>query len=567
MTPTLLATLDRFINRVRRRLFGDRLLHAVGVGLSAGLAVGLVWLLAEPWLLAAPPDGLRWWVLSSAAGLGLIAGAGWAFVGRPTREAAALELDRRFDLRERVTTALGLQPDERETSAGQALLTDASAKVEGIRVGEKFPIRPRWSLGGVPVLAALIAAAVFFYHPDTSSASNDENPAAAAAAKKLATKVPGDAAKLPTQPFTKQVVSDQLDRKKSAELQKLEAELNATMEKWRQNEPKDEQQAREKVTELTALEEKLKKFKEQEYQKLKQAERQLQQLDRLTREKEFEDGPAKEFNEALSKGNLKKAQEDVEELRKKAKEQKLDAKDLERLDGQLKEMAKQLRDDKQNKEKADKLQKKIDQAKKEGKDAEGLERELDQLKAEMKQSAEQTEKLAEKMEKLRQLAEKGDLEELTEELQQMGSQLKGLEQEVQDLEDADDFLQRLREELGKACKKCQGEGKNDGTPKPKDDAEWTPNGNPGLGKRGEDKDAKTNNKDERVRGLFDKNGQKRYAGAVKGPSFTKKSTVELDQQIQQAAQEAPQAMDSQQVPKEAQAGVKEYFEKIGGTKK
>lgn len=564
MTPTLLATLDRFITRARRRLFGDRLLHAVGVGLSVGLAVGLAWFLAEPWLWDAPPDGLRWLVLAAAAGVGLLAGTGWAVVGRPTREAAALELDRRFDLRERVTTALGLLPAERESPAGQAVLGDASAKVAGLRVGDKFPIRPRWSLGGVPLLAALIAAAVFFYHPDTSSASGDDP--RPDAGRKLATKAPGDAAKLPTQPFTKQAVPDQLDRKKSADLQKLEEELNAAMEKWRQNEPKDEQQAREKVTELTALEEKLKKFKEGELQKLKQTEQQLQQLEQLTREKEFDDGPAKELNDALSKGNLKKAQEDVDELRKKAKAQKLDATNLDRLDNQMKEMAKQLRNDKANKDKAEQLQKKIDQAKKEGKDAEALERELEQLRADAKQAGEQMEKLAQKMEKIRQLAEKGDLEEMAEELKQMGDQLKGVEQEVQDLEDADDYLQKLRDELRKACKQCKGEGRGNEL-KQSDDAEWTPGTTPATGKRTEDKDAKTSTKDERVRGLFDKNGQKRYAGAVKGPAFTKKSTVELGQQIQQAAQEAPQAMDSQQVPKEAQAGVKEYFEKIGGTKK
>jgi hypothetical protein len=67
--------------------------------------------------------------------------------------------------------------------------------------------------------------------------------------------------------------------------------------------------------------------------------------------------------------------------------------------------------------------------------------------------------------------------------------------------------------------------------------------------------------------LFDPRGKKSYGGAMKGPSFTKKSTVELGQEIQQAVQEAPQAIDSQQVPKEAQTGVKEYFEKIGGTGK
>ncbi len=566
MTPTLLASLDRFIGRARRRLFGDALLHAVGVGLTAGLAVGLIWLLAEPWLLAVPPEWLRWAVGGSAVGLGLVAGVAWAVAGRPSREAAALEVDRRFDLRERVTTALGLRPEERDTAAGQALLADASAKVASVRVGEKFPIRPRWSLGSVPAVAALIAAVVFFYHPDTSSASNDGS--TADAKKKVpATKLPGDAAKLPTQPFTKQVVPDELDRKKSEDLKKLEEELNAAMEKWRQNEPKDEQQAREKVTELTGLEEKLKKFKEGEYQKLKQMEQQLQQLDRLSKEKEFEDGPAKELNEQLAKGNLKKAQEEVDELRKKAKEKKLDAKDLTKLDDQLKEMAKQLRNDKERKEKAEALQKKLDQAKKDGKDAEALERELEQMKAEMKQSAEMMEKLAQKMEKLREMAEKGDLEQMTEELKELGDQMKGIEQEVQDLEDADDYLQKLRDELKKACKQCKGEGDGKKPLEPKDDAEWSPKGQEGMGKRKEDKTGNTTSKDERIRGLFDKAGQKRYAGAVKGPAFTKKSTVELGQQIQQAVQEAPQAMDSQQVPKEAQAGVKEYFEKIGGTQK
>lgn len=566
MTPNLLVSLDRFIGKARRRLLGDQLLHSVGVGVSAGLALGLAWFLAEPWLLTAPPDGLRWIVVGAAAGLGLLSGIVWSVALRPTREAAALELDRRFDLRERVTTALGLRPNERETSAGQALLADVSAKVADIRVAEKFPIRPRWSLGSVPALAGLIALAFFFYQPDTSSASNGSDPASA---KKTlaATKLPGDPLKLPTQPFTKLAVPDQLDRKKSNELLRLEEELNQAMEKWRQNEPKNEQQAQDKVAELTALEEKLKKFKEMEYQKLKQMEQQLQQLDRLSKEKDFEDGPAKDFQDALSKGNLKKAEQELDELRKKAKEQKLEPKDLTKLDKQMKEMAKQLRENKEQKEKAEQLKKKIDQAKKDGKDAEALERELDRMQAEMKQAGEQVEKMAQKMEKIRQMAQNGEMEQLAEELAQLGDQMKGIEGEIQDLEDSDDYLQKLRDELKKACEQCKGEGKKTNELKQNDDSEWSTVGNPGMGRRKEDKDAKTNAKDERIRGLFDKTGQKRYAGAIKGPAFTKKSTVELGQQIQQAAQDAPRAIDNQQVPKEAQAGVKEYFEKIGGTEK
>ncbi len=565
MTPTIPAPLDRCIARARRRLFGDRWLHAVGLGVSAGLGTGLLWFLAEPWLFSTPVDGVRWIVAGAATGLGALAGTVWSFATRPSKAVAALELDRRFALHERVTTAVGLRSEERESPAGQALLADAAAQVATLRVAEKFPIRPRRSLGGVPVLAASLAAAFAFYHPDTSGAApTTEGPAGRNPL--AATKLPADAAKLPTEKFTKMVKPDQLDRKKSNELLKLEEELDKTMEKWRKDDAKDEQQAREKVAELTALEDKIAKFKEQEYQRFKQLEEQLQQLDKLNKEKEFEDGPAKEFNDALAKGNLKKAAEELDELKKKVKEKKFEPKDLAKLDNQMKEMKKQLTANKEKKEKLDQLRKKIDQAKKDGKDAEALERELAQAEAEMKQAGEQMEKMAQQMEKIRQMAQNGEMEKLAEELAQLGDQMKGIEGEIQDLEDADDYLQKLRDELKKACKQCEGK-KGNGSPEPKDDAEWTPEGQVGMGKRKEDKDAKTNSKDERIRGLFDKTGQKRYAGAIKGPAFTKKSTVELGQQIQQAAQEAPRAIDAQQVPKEAQAGVKEYFEKIGGTEK
>jgi hypothetical protein len=566
MTPALPAPLDRSIARARCRLLGDRWLHAAGLGTTAGLAAGLAWVLAEPWVLATPPDGLRWIVVGTAAGLGWLAGTLWSFATRPSRETAALEIDRRFELHERVTTAVGLRTQDRDTPAGQALLADAAAKAAALPVAEKFPIRPRRSLGGIPVLAGAIAAAFAFYQPDTTGAGPltdtpaGRNPVAS-------TRLPADAKTLPSEKFTKLLKPDQLDRKKSNELLKLEEELDRTMEKWKQNEPKDEQQAREKVAELTALEDKLARFKEQEYQKLKQLENQLQQLDKLSKENEFEDGPARELNDALSKGNLKKAQEELDELKKKAKDKKLESKDLAKLDNQLKEMKKQLTANKEKKEKLEQLKKKIDQAKKDGKDAEALERELAQAEAEMKQAGEQMEKMAQKMEKIRQMAQNGEMEQLAEELAQLGDQMKGIEGEIQDLEDADDYLQKLRDELKKACKQCEGDPKKTDKLGSKDDEDWSPFGNPGMGKRKEDKDAKTNSKDERIRGLFDKTGQKRYAGAIKGPAFTKKSTVELDQQIQQAAQDAPRAIDTQRVPKEAQTGVKEYFEKIGGTEK
>ena len=97
------------------------------------------------------------------------------------------------------------------------------------------------------------------------------------------------------------------------------------------------------------------------------------------------------------------------------------------------------------------------------------------------------------------------------------------------------------------------------------DKPWTEFTNPATGKRAENKNAKTNSQDERIRGLFDPRGKKSYGGTVRGPAFTKRSASEMGQDIKQAAQEAPQAIDTQRLPRDAQAAVKEYFEKIGGT--
>jgi uncharacterized coiled-coil DUF342 family protein len=563
MSTQPLAAVERSVARARRRLLCERLLNGTAAGLSAGLAVSLGWLLAEPWILQTPPDWLRWTVLGSAAGVGFLAGVVWAIVAAPSRAAAALELDRRFDLRERVTTAVGLRPDERATPAGQAVVADASAKVAALRVGERFPVRPRPHAAGVPALAGAVALAVLFYHPDTDrllASDEGETKQTKADDKKKA----ADAQAKPALPFTRQRPADGLDRKKSADLEKLEQELDQLMEKWAKTPADTDEKRREKVTELTAMEEKLRKFKEDEIKKLSQLDNQLQQLDRLSREKEFQDGPMKEVQQALSKGDLKKAEEAIDELKKKVQEKKLTSDDVKKLDKQLEMLKQEARKQAQKKEQMDALRKKIDQAKKDGKDAEGLQRELEKLAQETKDGSQALEKMAERMQKMQDAMKQGDLEKAAEELEGMAGDMKNLEGELKDLEDADDYLQRLKDDLKKACKACQGK-KNGDQFREGDDAEWSEFTSPAAGRRMENKDAKTNSQDERISGLFDPKGRKSFGGSVKGPAFTKRSGVEMGTEIRQAAQEATQSVDVQRLPRDAQAGVKEYFEKIGRT--
>jgi hypothetical protein len=72
--------------------------------------------------------------------------------------------------------------------------------------------------------------------------------------------------------------------------------------------------------------------------------------------------------------------------------------------------------------------------------------------------------------------------------------------------------------------------------------------------------------DERVRSPFDVKGKKSFGGLTKGQAFTKKTDKELGSAIQQAVQDAPGSVDVQKLPRDARESVKEYFEKLGGTK-
>ena len=71
-----------------------------------------------------------------------MAAAAWTFRTAPSMLLAALEIDRRLGLKERVSSAVAMRPTDRQTEAGRALLADADARLRGTAVAEKFPSRP-----------------------------------------------------------------------------------------------------------------------------------------------------------------------------------------------------------------------------------------------------------------------------------------------------------------------------------------------------------------------------------------------------------------------------------------
>ena len=76
--------------------------------------------------------------------MGTLAAVAWTHLRRADAMEAAIEIDRRYGLRERVSSTYALRPEERETEIGQALVRDAQNRVERIEVREHFPLSASW---------------------------------------------------------------------------------------------------------------------------------------------------------------------------------------------------------------------------------------------------------------------------------------------------------------------------------------------------------------------------------------------------------------------------------------
>src|SRR5436309_7262597 len=131
-----MAELEKQVRRVMRRLNFQRYVEILVWCWVGALTLALCWIVGEKiWHPVIEP----WWVtVAGSLGLGmLVAGMIWFFT-RPSRVEAALAMDQAFGLKERVSTTLTLPSELRETSAGIALICDATKRIESLDVSEKF---------------------------------------------------------------------------------------------------------------------------------------------------------------------------------------------------------------------------------------------------------------------------------------------------------------------------------------------------------------------------------------------------------------------------------------------
>ncbi len=302
------ASIRKQVARARRRLWVElllnRLVRCLFVTLLAAAAA-----IAIPRLVVVqnlPADWTAWW-LGGAAAVGCVAALVWTWARGRSELDAAMEIDRRFELKERIASSLSLTPAEADTPAGNALINDALHSIARLEIDERFRIqlgRSAWLPLG-PALAALLLVALV----DHKEAQSSSDPSA--------TNLTKQELKNTTQSLRKPLVDLKKEAAKKGlkEAEELLLQVDKKVEKLAEN-PLKKQQALVKLNDLA-------KQLSERREKLGGDNEMKKQLAAM---KDFNKGPADKMLDAFNRYRESRDPVHLETARKYAALMKLDGK-------------------------------------------------------------------------------------------------------------------------------------------------------------------------------------------------------------------------------------------------
>jgi hypothetical protein len=528
-----MGTIQKQVRSARRRLTWERFLRMAPWCCFAWLWVAAAVIVADKFW----PIGVEYWVWPAAAmGMGLLTALIGTFVRRRGDLDAAMEIDKRFALRERVSSSLALTPELLETPAGKALMEDTTRRVERIHVPEKFQVRmSRWSL--VPALPAAAAFALaLLWQPVTAASAK----ATETAQVKKVIKTQAEVMKKLAQERQKE-----LEKKNLPELAQVFKKLEDGAERMKKDDSGDKKKA---LVELNDLAKDLEKRREALGGKEK-----IQ--DQFKGMKDMSRGPADKLAESLKEGDFQKAIQEIKQLRDQIKEGKLSEKQREELAKQMEEMQSKLNKMADaHKQGMEDLKKQIEQKKQAG-DKEGadkLQEQLDKLAQQMPQVNKANE-MAKKLGECAKCMKEGQMEQAMAEMDGMEGQLKQMKAEMDEMEMLDDAMKQLGE--------CKNACMNPGD-------QFNPDAPPGMGMgkgrgkgdRPEDR-TKTGTYSTQVKQKVGQ-GSAVITDFVEGPNI--KGDVQQDIQTQLSEMTAAEAdpLNGQQLPRAVREHAQEYFDKV-----
>ncbi len=535
--------LEKPVARVFHRLRGQRFLAALVWSWAVCLAI-VAGVIAGEKLTNRSLPAPDWVPFAVAGGLGLVvAGMIAAFTG-PSRMDAAIAIDRVFHLNERLSSALTLPEDLRETPAGRALIADAIKKVTDLDVAAEFGLRmPRRAW--VALIPAAVAVMLLFAPalvPAIVQAKNTEAVDTKAMAKQ-------------TQALSKKIASrtESIDKQKFPEAEKLLAAIQKKSDELAKAPPA----AKDKLmVELNALSDAL-KDRQKQLGSPEQVNRQLQHLKEMGSQ-----GPADEFAKDLAKGDFQKAAKELQKLQEKLASGKMTEAEKKALKEQLGEMSKKLHE----LANLEQRKKQLEEARKNG----GLsqqqyEREMEKLNEQAK-GLKQLQQLAGKLGKAQEAMQKGDMKQAAaqmgmsqEQLQEMAKQLEemqALDGAMADIQDAKNGMTadgmnqlgddlnalglNMRNRMGNGFGMNRGRGQGDRPEAPDETATYK---------------AKVNN--QIVKGKAVLQGFTTPGKTVKGDV-----KIEIQAELEAASGSYADALSNQKIPKNVERHIRSYYDQL-----
>lgn len=545
------------VSRARRRVltgqFFDNLILALFIGLLAAL-VGLTLPKIRPWeFLSTEQSLLRWnysWVIGGVM-LALIMAVIKTAHQASSHLLIATEVDRRFALNERLSSALCLSHEDLQSPAGQALLEDAVGSASTIDVRDEFRFQPT-AKAALP----LLPCAGLFLLMLIPNAMQPEVPVAATE------KVPHQELQLIIEEARKEkekrkedVAKGLKDDKPDVKLleQKFDALLN--------DKNLDKKTALAKLNDIK---------KEIENRKSELGDPQ-ELKDNLNRLKDVAKGPAKRLSKSLGEGDMNEAQQAIKQLAEKLRDGKLSEVEKKQLAVDLEAMAEELQKAiEQQKEERQKLEEQMKQALEKG--------DLDKA-AQLQDKIDQNEKKMKQQEKLEQLAQqlqdcaqcmKGENNgqpkpgggqqqaesDAADTLDEIADMLEQMQADLEDIEDLEEL-----EQLAGDCKACLGGLAGE-------DREGAARGGKDWG-IGTDPDARGREIGEDETGGFRarqratlQQGERIMVGTADGENIAGRTSEEIRQLVEIGMGVETDPLENQRLPRAQRDHAQQYFDAL-----
>jgi len=455
-----MEVLQRQVLRALRRLFFHSWLYWLNWTLLACFSICFVGLLIPKiwhieWSSAAGPERWTWgWSIGSLLAALLV--ATWiAWIRKPSRIQAAVEIDQRYHLRERCSSALAIGDSERQSPAGQALVQDAEKQVDRIDLRDHFPVRPagQWAW----ILLPLAACIALLWVPDAQPSAIQ---VLANTAAKQATNV-----KNATEPILKSVQKKLQEAEDKGDLEAID-EYKRVEEQLKKLQNKPDLGAKEAIADLNEIKKEMAQKKESlgDSKQMKEAFSNLKDLDQ---------GPAENLANALQEGEFEEAKNEMEKLAQALQSGKLEPQQTEQLQKQFEQMKDSLEKARQKREgliQEAKNELNTAQSKGDVEKTASLRKKLEKLQ-EGERMNRAMEKLQDQLDKAQKAMKSGDKDASQEAIEDMQKQLeelsedqqaaKELEKMIEEIEDAKQSS-KCEECDGQGCKECQNPGGKEG---------------------------------------------------------------------------------------------------------